>query len=134
MDIRVILMQMIQLFLVIALGYFLFKIKLLDVDLNKKLTTLLLSVTTPAMIVSSVLSTTVTQGLNDILFVFLVGFAVYLIMPILGYIIVKIMRVPLPQQGLYIFMTVFSNIGFMGFPVMKAIFGNEAVFLLQYLI
>lgn len=60
MDIRVILMQMIQLFLVIALGYFLFKIKLLDVDLNKKLTTLLLSVTTPAMIVSSVLSTTVT--------------------------------------------------------------------------
>ena len=38
------------------------------------------------------------------------------------------MRIPLPQQGLYIFMTVFSNIGFMGFPVMKAIFGNDAVF------
>ena len=113
MDIRVILMQMIQLFLVIALGYFLFKIKFLDVDLNKKLTTLLLSVTTPAMIVSSVLSTTVTQGLNDILFVFIVGFAIYLIMPVLGYIIVKVVRVPLPQQGLYIFMTVFSNIGFM---------------------
>lgn len=128
MDIQVILMQMIQLFLVIALGYFLFKIKLLDVDLNKKLTTLLLSVTTPAMIVSSVLSTTVTQGLNDILFVFAVGFAIYLIMPVLGFFIVKVLRIPLPQQGLYIFMTVFSNIGFMGFPVMKAIFGNEAVF------
>lgn len=128
MDIQVILMQMIQLFLVIALGYFLFKIKLLDVDLNKKLTTLLLSVTTPAMIVSSVLSTTVTQGLNDILFVFAVGFAIYLIMPVLGFFVVKVLRIPLPQQGLYIFMTVFSNIGFMGFPVMKAIFGNEAVF------
>lgn len=128
MDIQVILMQMIQLFLVIALGYFLFKMKLLDVDLNKKLTTLLLSVTTPAMIVSSVLSTTVTQGLNDILFVFAVGFAIYLIMPVLGFFIVKVLRIPLPQQGLYIFMTVFSNIGFMGFPVMKAIFGNEAVF------
>jgi predicted permease len=127
-DIQVILMQMIQLFLVIALGYFLFKVKILDVDLNKKLTTLLLTVTTPAMIVSSVLSTTVTQSFNDILFVFLIGFAIYLIMPILGFIIVKVMKIPLPQQGLYIFMTVFSNIGFMGFPVMKAIFGNEAVF------
>ena len=62
MDIQVILMQMIQLFLVIALGYFLFKMKLFDVDLNKKLTSILLTVTTPAMIVSSVLSTTVTQG------------------------------------------------------------------------
>lgn len=80
------------------------------------------------MIVSSVLSTTVTQSFNDILFVFLIGFAIYLIMPILGFIIVKVMKIPLPQQGLYIFMTVFSNIGFMGFPVMKAIFGNEAVF------
>ena len=128
MDIQVILMQMIQLFLVIALGYFLFKIKLFDVDLNKKLTTILLTVTTPAMIVSSVLSTTVTQGLSDILFVFALGFAIYLIMPILGFFIVKIIKVPLSQQGLYIFMTVFSNIGFMGFPVMKAIFGNEAVF------
>ena len=38
------------------------------------------------------------------------------------------MRIPIHQRGLYMFMTVFSNIGFMGFPVMKAIFGNEAVF------
>lgn len=128
MDIQVILMQMIQLFLVIALGYFLFKIKILDLDLNKRLTTLLLSVTTPAMILSSVLSTTVNQSMDAIFFVFLVGLAIYLIMPILGWFIVKVMRVPLPQQGLYIFMTVFSNIGFMGFPVMKAIFGNEAIF------
>lgn len=119
---------MIQLFLVIALGYFLFKIKILDLDLNKKLTTLLLSVTTPEMIVSSVLSTTVTQGLNNILFVFAVGFAIYLIMPVLGFFIVTVLKNSLPQQCLYIFMTVFSNIGFMGFPVMKAIFGNEAVF------
>jgi len=129
MDIQIVFIQMIQLFLVIALGYFLFKVHLLDVDLNKKLTSLLLSVTMPAMIVSSVLSNPVTQSLHDILFVFLVGIAIYMIMPILGYILVKIMRVPLPQQGLYIFMTVFSNIGFMGFPVMKAIFGSEAIFL-----
>ena len=128
MDIQVILMQMIQLFLVIALGYFLFKMKLFDVDLNKKLTSILLTVTTPAMIVSSVLSTTVTQGLSDIVFVFILGFGIYLIMPILGFFIVKVLRIPLSQQGLYIFMTVFSNIGFMGFPVMKAIFGHEAVF------
>lgn len=128
MDIQVILLQMIQLFLVIYLGYFLFKVKILDVDLNKKLTTLLLSVTTPAMILSSVLTTETTQKLEDVIFVFIIGIGVYLVLPILGLILVKVMRVPLKQQGLYIFMTVFSNIGFMGFPVMKAIFGNEAVF------
>lgn len=128
MDIQVILMQMVQLFLVIGLGYFLFKVKILDVELNKRLTTLLLTVTTPALIISSVLSTTEYLPFTDILFVFLVGILVYIVLPILGWILVKIMRIPLPQQGLYIFMTVFSNIGFMGFPVMKAIFGNDAVF------
>lgn len=128
MDIQVILMQMVQLFLMIGLGYFLFKVKILDVELNKRLTTLLLAVTTPALIISSVLSTTEYLPFTDILFVFLVGILVYIVLPILGWILVKIMRIPIPQQGLYIFMTVFSNIGFMGFPVMKAIFGNDAVF------
>lgn len=128
LDIQVILMQMIQLFLVIGVGYILFKLNILDVDFNKKLTTLLLSVTTPALIVSSVLTTTDYLPIKDILFVFLVGIIIYIALPIIGFIIVKIMRIPMPQQGLYIFMTVFSNIGFMGFPVMKAIFGNDAVF------
>lgn len=128
MDIKVILMQMIQLFTIIFLGYILFKLKILDLDFNKKLTTLLLSVTTPAMIISSVLSTTVSQSFEDIIFVFVLGFIIYLIMPILGLIISKILKTPSHQQGLYIFMTVFSNIGFMGFPVMKAIFGNDAIF------
>lgn len=128
MDIFVILMQMIQLFLVMALGYFLYKVKILDQEMNKRLTTLILSVTTPAMIIASVLNTTVTQSLSDIIFVFVVGLATYIILPMIGFIIVKIMKIPKQQQGLYIFMTVFSNIGFMGFPVMKAIFGNSAVF------
>lgn len=128
MDIKVILMQMIQLFMVMALGYLLYKIKILDNDFNKKLTSLLLSVTTPALIISSVLSTTEYQSLNQILFVFLVGIITYIVLPVIGFIIVKLMRIQKNQQGLYIFMTVFSNIGFMGFPVMKAIFGNSAVF------
>lgn len=129
MDIQVIVLQMIQLFLVIALGYLLLKIKIFDVDFNQRLTTLLLSVTTPALIVSSVLSITIEKDLSEIIFVFIVAIVIFMVLPILGLIIVKIMKVPLHQQGLYIFMTMFSNIGFMGFPVMKSIFGNEAVFL-----
>lgn len=129
MDLQVIILQMIQLFLVIALGYGLLKIKILDVEFNKRLTSLLLSVTTPALIVSSVLSTTLEKDISKITFVFIVGTIIFIVLPILGFIIVKIIKVPTHQQGLYIFMTMFSNIGFMGFPVMKSIFGNEAVFL-----
>ena len=84
MDIQVILMQMVQLFLMIGLGYFLFKVKILDVELNKRLTTLLLAVTTPALIISSVLSTTEYLPFTDILFVFLVGILVYIVFTYIG--------------------------------------------------
>lgn len=128
MDIQVVINQMVQLFLVIGLGYFLMKVNILDDAFNKKLNSLLLNVTTPALILSSVMTGENTQSMSEVLFVFLVAIAVYVILPILGIVIIKLLRVPHSQTGLYIFMTVFSNIGFMGFPVMKAIFGTEAIF------
>lgn len=128
MDIMVIINQMIQLFLVIALGYVLNRMGIFDQTLNKKLTTLLLSVTTPAMVLSSVMSNNNDASLSEVGLVFLVVIIVFTVLPILSYVLVKIMRIPKKQQGLYMFMTVFSNIGFMGFPVLQAIFGDESVF------
>lgn len=128
MDIQVVINQMIQLFMVIGLGYLLMKIHVLDEGFNKKLNTLLLNVTTPALILSSVMGGDNLQDGQTVLFVFMVAIGVYVLLPLLGIVIVKLLRVPQCQSGLYVFMTVFSNIGFMGFPVMKAIFGNGAVF------
>jgi predicted permease len=69
-----------------------------------------------------------TASLSEVGFVFVVVIIVFAILPIFSYGLVKIMRIPKHQQGLYMFMTVFSNIGFMGFPVLQAIFGNESIF------
>ena len=128
MDINVVINQMIQLFLILGLGYFLNKIKLFDAELNQKLNKLLLNVTTPALIIASVGSLEPSNNLSEVLVVFLVAVIIFAILPFLSYILVKIMRIPNHQKGLYMFMTIFSNIGFMGFPVMKSIFGNQAVF------
>lgn len=128
MDIMVIINQMVQLFIVIALGYLLNRIGMFDSLLNKKLTTLLLNVTTPALILSSVMGDIADLSFSEVGFVIFISVVIYIALPIIAFILVKLMRIPKKQQGLYMFMTVFGNIGFMGFPVMKAIFGNEAVF------
>ena len=49
-------------------------------------------------------------------------------LPVISFVLVKLMRIPMHQKGLYMFMTIFSNTGFMGYPIMKALFGNDAVF------
>lgn len=127
MDIMVVVNQMIQLFLIMGLGYFMMKKKILNYEVNKKLNYIILSITTPCLIISSVC------GENDaskdvVLYVLLVAIVVYLLLPVLSFLLVKIMRIKKSQQGLFMFMTIFSNTGFMGFPVMKSIFGNTAVF------
>ena len=58
MDISVIVNQLIELFLIICLGYFLFKVNIMNKEFIKKLTTLILNVTMPAMILASVLQQT----------------------------------------------------------------------------
>lgn len=128
MDVTVVLFQMIQLFLVMSLGYLLNKIHILDEDFNKKLTKLLLNVTMPALILSSVFNADASQSLSNVITVFALGLAIYIILPFVGFGIAKLIRAPKNQQGLYIFMTTFSNIGFMGIPVMRAIYGEQALF------
>ena len=128
MDITVILQQMTQFFLIMCLGYILYKIGMITADFSKKLTSLVLHVTMPALILSSVLTQTGERNLSEVLVVFGVAIAMYVSLPILGWIVVKILRFPVNIQGMYIFMTVFSNVGFMGIPLISALYGEKAVF------
>lgn len=127
MDIMVILLQMIQLFLLIALGYGLRLIGMLDKELSRRLTTFVLDVTTPAMILSSVLSGDGGQDRGRVLMMLAISVGMYVLLPAVSWILTKLMRVPAKEQGLYLFMTVFSNVGYMGFPVIRAVFGEEAI-------
>lgn len=127
MDISIIIDQLITLFILIGLGYFLRKVELMPVDFNKRLTKLLLNVTMPALIISSVLSMEERPALSNIGISFVASILIYTLLPLIGFIFTKILFVPKSQVGLYIFMTTFLNVGFMGFPLINALLGNEAM-------
>ena len=57
MDINVIIGQMVVLFVLMGLGFLLYRVNILDLNTNSKLTSLVLSVTTPCMVLNSVLCT-----------------------------------------------------------------------------
>lgn len=126
MDVMVVINQMIQLFMVIGLGYFMKKKKILNDEVNSKLNYIVISITTPALIFSSVCTATISDK-STVIYTLVIAIALYIVLPIISYVIVKIMRIPVEQKGLYMFMIIFSNIGFMGYPVMKALFGNNAI-------
>lgn len=117
------------LFLILALGYFIFKIKLVDDNFTKKFSALVIKVTMPAMVLSSVLDLTERQSLRDVLTSFGIAVALFaIVMPIVGFFLAKLFRVKRNSTGLYIFMATFSNVGFMGFPVISALAGEVGLF------
>ena len=128
MDTSVILNQMIILFIMIFIGYFLFKAGIITPEFNRLLTKLILNLTMPCLILNSVLQSSGDRNYKTVLLVFGIAIAMYIILPIISTIIIKLFHFPKPQQELYIFMMIFSNVGFMGFPLIAAVYGDGAVF------
>lgn len=129
MDIKILVSQMIMLFLILTLGYIIFKLKLVDEKFTKTFSQLILKVTMPATILSSVLDLTERQPLGDVLMSLGIAFAMFfIILPLLGFLLAKIFRVKKKSTGLYVFMIIFSNVGFMGFPVIEALAGSVGLF------
>ena len=119
--------QMVQLFSILIIGYILCKRDIMTADFTKRLNKIVVNITLPAMILSSVLGS--EGGDNELVFyLFGLATALYFVMPFLTLGISKLMHMPKSEEGLYAFMMTFSNVGFMGYPVIRAAYGDLAVF------
>lgn len=136
-DMTVLVNQIIQLFIIICLGYLLFKIGILNETVNKHINSLILNVSLPFMIISSVLSLTEHPEKSIIITLFAVSIGFYIIMPAIAFIVVKILRktirIHANRQGAYMFMLIFSNIAFMGIPILQAACGEQGATAVFYI-
>lgn len=127
MDIGILTNQMIQLFLIIFCGYGLFKAGVLNTQVDRKLTELVINVTMPLLILNSVLTRSGETSKEGMLMVLLTSAGIYLVLPLLSFLVVRLLHLPEEQQGVYAFMNTYSNTGIMGFPMVAALYGNEAL-------
>ncbi|QUH27459.1 AEC family transporter [Vallitalea guaymasensis] len=127
MDFNAIINQILVLFIVLFLGFFIRKINIIDEHASKKIASLVVKVTAPCLIINSMMKKT-ELGNREILQMLGLSIAVYICMFIMTFIIPKLLRIEKNNIGVYRFMIMFSNVGFMGFPVIESIFGKEAVF------
>ncbi|WP_270299223.1 AEC family transporter [Eggerthella sinensis] len=124
-----IFLQMVILFTVGATGYVAKKLHLMDEDFDKKLSKLILSTALPAMILASVLTAEYLPPAADILWAMLVSCLSYVVLIAVGFVVTAALRIPHGRRGVYRFILVFGNTGFLGFPVINTIFGSQALIL-----
>lgn len=128
MNVTSIFMAMIQLFLILIVGWVGHKCRVFPDSAQTVLTKLVVYITTPCTILYSVLDNDNLPGLGTLLELLGVSVACYVVVGALSVAAVRLMRVPEGSRGTYVCMLLFTNCGFIGFPVVQAIFGPEAVF------
>lgn len=127
MDIMVVFQTMLKLFFLLVLGFVLFKCHIFDEYTNKKISALIVNVASPMLIISSIAG---VEGNNKSIVFLMIGAGIlmYIGFIILGKIINRIFPFPKKDWPVYECMVVFANTGFMGYPVLLDVFGQEAVF------
>ena len=127
MSISIILQQMGMICILVAIGIFLFKRGVVDNITSKKLSAIVVDVCNPALIMGSILSGNMTATHKDLLTAALLGALFYGFMVALGFIIPLILRAKRDDRKFYNLMTVYTNTGFLGIPVAKAILPANAI-------
>ena len=125
--------KVLAIFLLIAAGYFVGKIKVLPAGADKTLNILLIQIITPCMILSSITSKELTGDTFTATIQTLVGAALFFVLAgIVGFLFSKyILRIrPDSEVGVWAYSFGSVNTGFMGFPVTLALFGQDIFYLI----
>lgn len=118
---------MCKLLFAMVIGFYLFKKNILTREVNAKLSSFIVQITCPCIILNSI-STVSHDDPGMILKLFLAGVVMYAVFPLLARVFTKIMRIPAHLRGTYMCMFIFSNNSFMGYPVVQALYGDSAIF------
>lgn len=122
----VMLQQMIVMFLMMAVGYLCYRKQILTEEVSKKVSAIVVNVANPCMILSSALTDQQMQG-KELVQTLAIVVMMYVFLLVMAQLLPRILCIQKESRGAYAAMTVFANIGFMGFPVLAAMYGNGAL-------
>ena len=122
--------------ILMLVGLLLVKRKIIDERTSRSLSVIVLYVANPALIIMSSQTEHTIPG-TQLLTAVLIAAALYAVLIASGTILPKLLRVGQSQESAYTMMTVFSNIGYMGIPLVSEIYGKAAllyvsIFILLY--
>jgi predicted permease len=121
-------MQVAILFILIVAGYISRKLGVLDLAGTRAFSRFIVNVSLPALAVSSLQLEFSQERLTDAALMFCIMTGCYLLYAAFAWLVPKLLRAGRRDAAIYRFLVFFSNTGFMGYPVLEAFFGKEAVF------
>lgn len=134
MDFFAFLNTVITMFAILIVGFVLGKKDVINSTASKNLSKLIITIGQPALIISSIISKTYSpENLSLALISLGFGFAVHITMAVIAYFAYIKMKNG-DERKITEFATVFGNIGFLGIPVLGALFPENGAFVSSFFI
>lgn len=123
---QIVLEQVILLFILMAVGFIAKKLGMLNSEVNKKLSEILLNITTPAIVIASFhVEFSRNLAISGII-VFSFSVIISMFSMLLGEVLFT--RYPEEVRKVLKHLTVYPNCGYMGIPILGGLFGTEGIF------
>ena len=118
-------------FLMVLVGYVIFRTHLSDHEGNRTISNMLLMVVTPAMLLNAMFSIEYSKAVaRGFLISIVLGFLAHFAMIAVAMLLLG-RKDSHPDIGIERYLAVYSNCGFMAIPLVSAVFGSEAVLYLS---
>lgn len=125
-----IIVKISTIFVMIFIGFFACRLKVLKSESQEHLVSLILNITLPCMLINSICGNTLSEDSFKLTIeTFIVSILYFVLAIFAAALLVRLFRVKEENDvGVYKIIFTSINAGFMGLPVTMAIFGNEAVY------
>lgn len=127
MNTTIVMQQMGVISILVIIGIYLYKTEVVDNIVSKKLSIIVMDICNPALILASILSGNITATHDDLITAMILGAIFYLGLVVLGFIFPSIIKADSNNSRFYNVMTVYTNVGFIGIPVARAILPDNAI-------
>lgn len=120
--------KMVVILFAVAVGYLAHRLGYLGGETNQKMSKLILNITTPALILSSVANEKNPPKPSEILSILLVAMVFYALEGLFALVIPRLVGGNPKQRGVWQFLLCFPNVAFIGYPLVESIFGSKGLF------
>ena len=128
MDLQSIILRMCVLFILMAIGFIANKTGYMNATFNKQLSAFIVNVAIPGMILYSVMGDERLLTNAEVFILLGISIGSFVVIILLSHLVPRILHIDGERYQLTRFITIFSNVAFMGYPVISAVFGANAVF------
>lgn len=134
MNAGIIAQQMLVLFLMMLCGYAAFKKGIVSEEGARGLSSSIINILNPCLIISGVLNKTITYSTAMVTENLILVALFFVVLIILSKIFTRFMKLDPQEKNCYRLMMIFPNLGFMGIPLVRSLYGEEAVIFVAFYI